>query len=114
LEGFSEDVCGVDFGAYSPNSHVIVDIVLSYRVMTEIYRPRVFRHGGLSSDMFRGLIVGVEMIVRSVIAEEPHYCTDMFACLITPGQGNIFAGGGCRDDELLRSSAPVKKEAIQV
>ncbi len=74
----------------------------------------MFRHGGLSGDMFRGLVFGVEVVVGSVIPKESHHCTNMFACLITSGQGNVFAGGGCRDDEFLCSSAPVEKAAIQV
>jgi hypothetical protein len=68
LEGFGEDVCGVVFGADSPNSHVVFNIVLSDRVMTEVYRPRVFRHVGLGSDMFSGLVIGVEVVVECVVA----------------------------------------------
>ena len=64
--------------------------------------------------MFRGLVVGVEVVVWSVIPKESHHCTNMLACLIPSGQGNVFAGGGCRDDEFLCSSAPVEKAAIQV
>jgi hypothetical protein len=66
----------------------------------------------LSGDVFCGLVVGVEVVVGSVIAKESHNCADVFACLISPGQGNIFAGGGCRDDKFFCPSAPVKEAAI--
>ncbi len=49
-----------------------------------------------------------------MFAKESHHCTNVFACLISAGQGNIFAGGGCCHDELLRASLPVKENSIQV
>jgi hypothetical protein len=58
--------------------------------------------------MFRGLVVGIEVVMGSVIAEKSHHCTNMFACLISTGQGNVFAGGGCCHDELFRASSPVE------
>jgi hypothetical protein len=51
-------------------------------VVSEIDAARVFRHGGLGGDVFGGLVVSVEVIVRAVIAENPHYLIDVFACLI--------------------------------
>ncbi len=50
--------------------------------MTEIYRPKVFRHGGLGSDMFLGLVVGVgEVIMEGVITCLPKNLITALTCL---------------------------------
>ena len=52
--------------------------------MSEVDRSRVFGHGGLGSDVFRGLVVGIEVVVGGMVSEESHHSTNMFACLISP------------------------------
>ena len=85
MKGFGEDVGGVVFRGHSPNPHKVVKIVLANGVVSEVYAARVFGHGGLGGDVFGSLVVGVEVVVGTVVAEKFHHCVYMFACLIASG-----------------------------
>ena len=62
MEGFGQDIGGVVGGGYSPDSHGSFNIVLFEAVMTDINKSGMVVHVGLSSEMFRGLVIGVEIV----------------------------------------------------
>ncbi len=62
LEGFGQDIDGVVGGGYSPDSHGSFNIVLFEAVMTDINRSGMVVHVGLGSKMFRGLVIGIEVV----------------------------------------------------
>ncbi len=67
---FSEDITGVCLTGHSPDPHFAIDVILTDDMMADVNGSGVFMHVGLCSDVFGGLVVGVEEIVWGSIAIE--------------------------------------------
>jgi hypothetical protein len=63
LEVFSEDITCVGLTGHSPDPHFAIYVVLTDDMMANVNGSGVFIHVGLCSDVFGGLVVGVEKIV---------------------------------------------------
>ena len=70
LEVLSEDVACVVLGGYSPNPHFTIHVILTDCVMAYVNGARVVVHIGLGSDVFSGLIVGEQEVIRLTISIE--------------------------------------------
>jgi len=70
LEVFSEDITCVGLTGHSPNPHFAIYVILTDDMMANVNGSGVFIHVRLCSDVFGGLVVGVEEIVWVSISIE--------------------------------------------
>ncbi len=70
MEIFSEDITCVSLTGHSPNPHFAIYVILTDDMMANVNGSGVFIHVRLCSDVFSGLVVGVEKIVWVSIAIE--------------------------------------------
>ena len=82
-------------------------------MVANIDGTRDISHVGLCSNVFRSLIVRIQ-VVRLVhgVPHEIEYAFHKFACCVTPREGYIFTCRCRGDDNFLRTSTPVNRSTV--
>ena len=77
---FGKDIAGVSGCFHSPNLHMSLKVVLADSMMADVDAPTMFVHRGACGNVFRSLVVRVEVSRCVFIAIEFQDCLNKLAC----------------------------------